>query len=63
MEYIIVAKKDHLAVHSVGYYSKERAQKIVDSGECGRYWTDKELAAGGFEVIEKPARTTKTRRR
>jgi hypothetical protein len=55
-EFIIVTKKDHLAVHSVGYYSRERAQQVVDSGECGKYWSDKEQAACGFEVIEKPPR-------
>lgn len=50
--YKIVAKGDRLAVHSVGYWSRERAQAVVDSGEAGRYWEDKELAAQGFEVVE-----------
>lgn len=49
MKYKIVEKDNHLAVHSVGYYDKQRAQDRVDSGECKKYWTNKEAE---FEVIE-----------
>ena len=49
MKYKIVEKDNHNAVHSLGYYSKEKAQQRIDSGECKKYWMDKEAE---FEVIE-----------
>jgi hypothetical protein len=45
----IVEKGDHHAVHSIGYFQKEKAQARIDSGECIKYWTNKEAE---FEVIE-----------
>lgn len=54
MVYKIVAKDDSLAVHSVGYfgdYGKAKAQECIDSGECARFWMDKEQAAKGFVVV------------
>jgi len=47
----IVAKLDKHAVHSVGYYSKEKAEKVARDNP-GKFWTDQELAKGGFEVVE-----------
>lgn len=49
MRYKIVEKENNLAVHSVGYYSKENAQKRIDDGECIKYWINKDAK---FEVIE-----------
>ena len=60
-EYKIVANNDPLAVHSRGYYGdygKGKAQARCDSGECGRYWMDKEQAAQGFHVVEVKGRET-----
>lgn len=54
-KYKIVAKNDHLAVHSVGYYGvsgREKAQNRVDSGDCAKFWMDKEQARQGFIVVE-----------
>jgi hypothetical protein len=47
--YKIVEKGDHNAVHSIGYFNKEKAQERIDSGECKKYWINKEAE---FEVIE-----------
>lgn len=41
MRYKIVEKNNMHAVHSVGYYSKEKAQARIDSGECSKYRSDK----------------------
>jgi len=49
MKYKIVEKDDHYAVHSIGYYDKQKAQDKVDSGECKKYWINKDAE---FEVIE-----------
>lgn len=54
ISYKIVAKSDHLAVHSVGYYGdlgKQKAQSMCDEGYCARHWSDKKQASIGFEVI------------
>ena len=53
-EYKIVAKNNPHAIHSVGYfgdYGRRKAQKRCDSGECARYWMDKEQAKIGFRVV------------
>lgn len=53
-KYKIVAKNDNLAIHSVGYYGeqgKEKAQNMIDSGYCGKFWMDKEQARQGFVVV------------
>ena len=53
-KYKIVAKNDKLAMHSSGYYGeqgKEKAQGKIDSGECAKYWADKEQAKQGFIVV------------
>lgn len=53
-KYKIVAKNDKLAVHSVGYHGeqgRDKAQRKIDSGECAKYWADKEQARQGFIVI------------
>ena len=52
--YKIVAKNDKLAVHSVGYYGeqgKEKAQSIINTGYCAKFWADKEQARQGFIVV------------
>jgi len=49
MKYKIVEKDNKLAVHSIGYYNKEKAQARIDSGECIKYWMNKEAK---FVVIE-----------
>lgn len=51
-KYKIVAKNNNLAVHSVGYYDRAKAQRMIDSGECARYWLDKSQAKQGFVVVE-----------
>ncbi len=52
--YKIVEKNNHNAVHSVGYFSKEKAQKRIDDGECKKYWINKDAE---FVVIESVPRT------
>ncbi len=47
--YKIVEKDNNNAVHSIGQYDKEKAQKRIDSGECKKYWENKEAE---FIVIE-----------
>ena len=42
MRYKIVERDNHLALHSIGYYSKEKAQTRIDSGECIKYWGNKD---------------------
>jgi len=49
MEYKIVERDDHNAVHSIGYHDRQKAQDRVDSGECKKYWVNKEAE---FVVIE-----------
>lgn len=49
MRYKIVEKNNPLAVHSVGYYDKEKAQERINSGDCKKYWMNKEAE---FIVIE-----------
>jgi len=43
--YKIVARDNHLAVHSSGYYGgdgKNKAQERCDDGYCAKHWSDKE---------------------
>ena len=49
MRYKIVEKDNNLAVHSIGYYSKEKAQNRIDQGECIKYWINKNAE---FIVLE-----------
>lgn len=56
MQYQIVEKRNHLAVHGI-FYSKERAEQFLK--ETVPYYitrglyTDKTLTAESFEVIER----------
>ena len=47
--YKIVEKDNYNAVHSVGYHSKEKAQNRIDSGDCLKYYINKNAQ---FIVIE-----------
>jgi len=47
--YKIVEKENRLAVHSIGYYDKKRAQKRIDTGDVKKYWLHKEAE---FIVVE-----------
>ena len=47
--YKIIEKDNPNHVHSVGYYSKDIAQKRIDSGDAVRYYKDKTLK---FIVVE-----------
>jgi len=49
MKYKIVEKGNKNAVHSVGYYDKQKAQDRIDSGDCLKYWINKEAE---FIVVE-----------
>jgi hypothetical protein len=52
VEYKIVEKENHLAVHSTGYfgdYGKTLAQKRIDEGYCIRHWLNKKTT---FVVVE-----------
>jgi hypothetical protein len=44
-----IIQKNNKAVHSIGYFDREKAQKRIDSGDCLKYWIDKDAI---FEVIE-----------
>lgn len=51
-KYKIVEKGNIRAIHSVGYYGEEgknKAQKRIDTGECHKYWSDKDKE---FIVVE-----------
>lgn len=50
--YKIVEIGNENAVHSVGYYDREKAQARIDSGECLKYWSNKDAKFKVVEVIK-----------
>lgn len=49
----IISKLEQHALHSCGYGSREKAERVVEKiNKDGAMWTNKRLSNGGFKVVE-----------